>query len=305
MLLAAAGPITPALAQSLACDDGIKTAFHPDPDTTVVAVRLVKKGEELSAADVPKPPIKAAAELCLVKLLVGPGVTAENDAAARSFSQGIGIEVWLPARRTGEHPQLWRRWMGRRRPSLSRPDRRQGAGDRQPIWLCQGPLTPGNVVPGRLTFCPRQGQRRAFRDFRCARWWSRPSRPGRWSACITARHRNTAITTAIPRAAGRHEARSGLSNSTTAMIAAPASIRFGTAAYPRSSKTDLGYRREQDRGRGFAAKVDAANEARWRPAQARMAPNNPFQCDYDPPRCRALCTGVPVPYRQQPMPRPA
>ena len=47
LLLAGSGDVTPALAQSLACDDGIKTAFRPDADTSVVAVRLVKKGEEL------------------------------------------------------------------------------------------------------------------------------------------------------------------------------------------------------------------------------------------------------------------
>ncbi len=96
LLLAGSGDVAPALAQSLACDDGIKTAFRPDADTSVVAVRLVKKGEELAAGDVPKPPIIAAADLCLVKLLVGPGVTAEKDKSARSYSEGIGIEVWLP-----------------------------------------------------------------------------------------------------------------------------------------------------------------------------------------------------------------
>jgi pimeloyl-ACP methyl ester carboxylesterase len=96
LLLAVCAHMTPAAAQSLACDDGIKTAFHPDADTSVVAVRLVKKGEELAAADVLKPPIVAAADLCLVKLLVGPGVSAEKDLTARSYSQGIGIEVWLP-----------------------------------------------------------------------------------------------------------------------------------------------------------------------------------------------------------------
>ncbi len=31
-----------------------------------------------------------------MKLLVGPGVTAEKDKTARSYSEGIGIEVWLP-----------------------------------------------------------------------------------------------------------------------------------------------------------------------------------------------------------------
>src|SRR2546427_8239870 len=95
LLLVLCGPTTSALAEPLACDDGIKTAFRPDSDTTVVAVRSVKKGEELMAVDAPKP-VTAAADLCLVKLLVGPGVTAEKDKTARSYSEGIGIEVWLP-----------------------------------------------------------------------------------------------------------------------------------------------------------------------------------------------------------------
>jgi len=96
LLLAACGQITSASAQQLACDDGIKTAFRPDENTTVVAVRPIKKGDELAAGDVPKPPIVAAADLCLVKLLVGPGATAEKDKTARSYSEGIGIEIWLP-----------------------------------------------------------------------------------------------------------------------------------------------------------------------------------------------------------------
>jgi hypothetical protein len=95
LLLGSCGSVVPALAEQLACDDGIKAAFHPDADTSVVAVRQVKKGEELLAPDAPKP-VTAAADLCLVKLLVGPGVTAEKDVTARSYSAGIGIEVWLP-----------------------------------------------------------------------------------------------------------------------------------------------------------------------------------------------------------------
>ena len=96
LLLAACSQITSAAAQQLACDDGIKTAFRPDENTIVLAVRPIKKGEELAAGDVPKPPITAAADLCLVKLLVGPGATAEKDKTAKSWSEGIGIEVWLP-----------------------------------------------------------------------------------------------------------------------------------------------------------------------------------------------------------------
>ena len=95
LLIAACCHLTPALAEPLPCDDGIKTAFRPDADTSVIAVRLVKKGEELKAPDASQP-ITAAADLCLVKLLVGPGATAEKDKTARSYSEGIGIEVWLP-----------------------------------------------------------------------------------------------------------------------------------------------------------------------------------------------------------------
>src|SRR3954463_6475250 len=95
LLIAACCHLTPALAEPLSCDDGIKTAFQPDADTSVIAVRLVKKGEELKAPDAPQP-ITAAADLCLVKLLVGPGATAEKDKNARSYSEGVGIEVWLP-----------------------------------------------------------------------------------------------------------------------------------------------------------------------------------------------------------------
>jgi pimeloyl-ACP methyl ester carboxylesterase len=95
LLIAACCHLTPAWAEPLPCDDGIKTAFRPDADTSVIAVRLVKKGEELKAPDASQP-ITAAADLCLVKLLVGPGAMAEKDKTARSWSEGIGIEVWLP-----------------------------------------------------------------------------------------------------------------------------------------------------------------------------------------------------------------
>ena len=53
LMLGVGGVIAPALAEPLACDDGLKTAFHPDADTAVVAVRQVKKGEELLAPDSP------------------------------------------------------------------------------------------------------------------------------------------------------------------------------------------------------------------------------------------------------------
>jgi hypothetical protein len=87
------GPTT--LSPPMACDDGLKSAFKPDANTTVLAVRSLKKGETLIASDSPSA-VTVAEDLCLVKLLVGPGTTAEKDKTARSYSEGIGIEVWLP-----------------------------------------------------------------------------------------------------------------------------------------------------------------------------------------------------------------
>lgn len=95
-LLSACGILPSTARAPLACDDGIKAAFKPDARTTVVAVRSIAKGTPLVAVDSPQP-VTAARDMCLVKLLVGPGVTAETDKGARSASEGIGIEVWLPA----------------------------------------------------------------------------------------------------------------------------------------------------------------------------------------------------------------
>jgi len=94
LLLAGCAGMAPS--KPLACDDGIKAAFKPDGQTTVVAVRAIARGTPLVAVDSPQP-ITAARDLCLVKLLVGPGIAAETDKSARSYSEGIGIEVWLPA----------------------------------------------------------------------------------------------------------------------------------------------------------------------------------------------------------------
>ena len=209
LLLAGSGDVTPALAQSLACDDGIKTAFRPDADTSVVAVRLVKQGEELAAGDVPKPPIIAAADLCLVKLLVGPGVTAEKDKTARSYSEGIGIEVWLPTQPIGTSASAIMAAADGSAADIAIPTRSAARSrpSSTPIWAMRR-RPPTRDSPGTRTarsrFSPmaRSTPRRCATS-RCGRWWSRPSRPRRWSTCITARRRNSPTTTAILRAAAR------------------------------------------------------------------------------------------------------
>jgi feruloyl esterase len=89
-------PAAPAANREPACDDSLKATFKPDANTTVVAVRRVAKGEQVIAVD-STTPVTIARDLCLVKLLVGPGSTAtERDRNARSWSEGIGMEIWLP-----------------------------------------------------------------------------------------------------------------------------------------------------------------------------------------------------------------
>lgn len=81
---------------ALACDDGIKTAFKPDANTQVLLVKQFKAGDPIALTGTPASPAPptASADLCLVKLLVGPGNA--GTAGAPSTSAGIGIEVWLP-----------------------------------------------------------------------------------------------------------------------------------------------------------------------------------------------------------------
>ncbi|MEZ5744671.1 MAG: tannase/feruloyl esterase family alpha/beta hydrolase [Sphingomonadaceae bacterium] len=91
----------PALADAhshtgLTCDESIKTGFRPDDHTTVVRVRLFRAGEPVALErDDPARSPRAASDVCLVKLVVGPGNPGPQ--GAPSTSPGIGIEVWLPA----------------------------------------------------------------------------------------------------------------------------------------------------------------------------------------------------------------
>ena len=80
----------------LACDDGIKAAFKPDADTTVLLVKSFKAGDPIALSGTPATPAPPTAgkDVCLVKLLVGPG--DPGPASAPSTSAGIGIEIWLP-----------------------------------------------------------------------------------------------------------------------------------------------------------------------------------------------------------------
>ena len=185
-------------ARPLACDDSIKTAFKPDANATVVAVRDIKKGASLIAVD-SQSPITAASDMCLVKLLVGPGVTGEKDQTARSYSEGIGIEIWLPA------PASWNErirnyggggWVGGGH-RYADPIGEQGPGHCQREHRLRASAPPTRVSPGTRTprslscptaVCDQDG----LRDFvRRAMFEQESQRQRRWRRCSTGRRRSS------------------------------------------------------------------------------------------------------------------
>ncbi len=308
LLLAVCSHMTPALAEPLACDDGIKTAFHPDVDTTVIAVRQIKKGEELAAQDVPKPPMVAAADLCLVKLLVGPGVTAEKDSTARSYSQGIGIELWLPTQANwnerirnyggggwvgGGHRYADK--IGSKAPAIVNANMGYASAttDAGQPWYQDGSFT--FLSDGKVNA-------EAFRDFSVRAmveqavktkqlvtlYYGQPPKYTYYDGHSQGGRQGYKIVQDYP------ELYDGY------MIAAPAlSIpMFGTTAlYPQIvMRTDLGYTAaNKAEAAAFAAKVDAANKRAVAACDKAGLGFllNPFQCDYDPARdAAALCAGV-------------
>jgi hypothetical protein len=119
---------------AMACDDTLKTAMSRTGDTKVLLVKQFHQGESLllsraSNADAPSAAVErapnanapiAGVDLCLVKLLVGPG--NPGPAGVPSTSAGIGIEVLLPS------PDKWNQriraygnsgWSGTPQTSLS------------------------------------------------------------------------------------------------------------------------------------------------------------------------------------------
>lgn len=87
-----------ATATPLVCDDTLKTAFKPDANTNVTLVKAFKKGDSLALSGTPATPTPPVAQndVCLVKIMVGPGNA--GPAGAPSTSAGIGIEAWLPSK---------------------------------------------------------------------------------------------------------------------------------------------------------------------------------------------------------------
>ncbi|MBB5687823.1 tannase/feruloyl esterase family alpha/beta hydrolase [Sphingobium boeckii] len=90
----------------LSCDESLKRDFKPDNLTTVTFVKQFRRGDLLTLSDgqvgntgmvLPSAqPTNAKTDLCLVKLLIGPGNPGPADAP--STSRGIGMEIWLPSK---------------------------------------------------------------------------------------------------------------------------------------------------------------------------------------------------------------
>jgi feruloyl esterase len=96
-----------AASHTVKCDASINTVFRSDANITVLSVNKVKKGDPYPNPTTEQgllPKIRPAtfiANLCWVKLLVGPGVP--GPAGVPSTSRGIGIEVWLPEKAAWNH----------------------------------------------------------------------------------------------------------------------------------------------------------------------------------------------------------
>ncbi len=86
----------------LACNDTLKSVSL-GADTRVLHVQPFKQGEPVKLANSPTtpPPPNAPVDLCLVKLVVGPG--SPGNPEHPSTSPGIGIEIWLPTNANWNH----------------------------------------------------------------------------------------------------------------------------------------------------------------------------------------------------------
>lgn len=305
-LLAACFCLTPAFADPLSCDDGIKTAFRPDDETRVIAVRLVKKGEELKAPDAQQP-ITAAADLCLVKLLVGPGATAEKDKEARSWSEGIGIEIWLPTQANwnerirnyggggwvgGGHRYADR--IGSKVPAIVNANIGYASGttDAGQPWYQDGSfafLSSGKVnVEALRDFSVRAMVEQAVKTKALVNlYYGRAPKFSYFDGHSQGGRQGMKLVQEYP------ELYDGY------MIAQPAlSIaKFGTAGlYPQIvMKTELGFTSaDKPKAAAFAAKVGTANKRAVAACDKAGLGFllDPFACDYDPARdAGMLCTG--------------
>ena len=71
----------------------VKSAFKSDANVRIVSVKYFYRGDSLKLPG--QKPIFLSNDICMVKLIVGPGHPGILDAP--STSSGIGMEIWLPS----------------------------------------------------------------------------------------------------------------------------------------------------------------------------------------------------------------
>ena len=245
--------------------------------------------------------------MCLVKLLVGPGVTAEKDKTARSYSEGIGIEVWLPT------PVNWNErirnyggggWVGGGHRYADKVGSKVPAIVNANMGYASGTTDAGQpwYQDGSFAFLSNgKVNAEAFRDFSVRAmveqavktkalvnlYYGMPPKYTYYDGHSQGGRQGLKIAQDYP------ELYDGY------MIAAPAlSIpMFGTTAlYPQLvMKTELGYTAlNKAEAAAFAVKVEAANKRAVAACDKAGLGFllDPFACDYDPARdAGALCMG--------------
>ena len=77
------------------CSPEFLSKSFSDSNYQVLSTHYFKKGEYLALSGNTAPMLSAANNVCVAKILVGP-VTNPQDKGQPSYSEGIGIEVWLP-----------------------------------------------------------------------------------------------------------------------------------------------------------------------------------------------------------------
>ena len=240
--------------------------------------------------------------------MVGPGVSAEKDSSARSYSAGIGIEIWLPTQANwNERIRNYGGggWVGGGHRFADKIGSKVPAIVNANIGYASGTTDAGQpwYQDGSFTFLSDgRVNTEAFRDF---------SARGMVEQAVKTRQLVTVFYGKTPKyvyydghsQGGRQgfkiiqdhpELYDGY------MIAAPAlSIpMFGTTALYAQlvMKTELGFSAaNKSEAAVFAAKVAAANKRAVAACDTAKLGFllNPFQCDYDPARdAAALCAGV-------------
>jgi feruloyl esterase len=82
--------------QTGVCDSSVLSKSFKDNNYKIISTHYFKKGEELKLKDNTENNFSTAANnVCVVKVLVGPETNLQ-DKGEPSYSDGIGIEIWLP-----------------------------------------------------------------------------------------------------------------------------------------------------------------------------------------------------------------